>query len=97
MEAHIIEIVRFAVCIISILVAVVLMIKADDNNAMRRLALAFSALLVCFNEQIGAMGYLLIASTIETLIAAMGVTFVIILVAVVMLFPLVALFRWVIH
>lgn len=97
MEAHIIEIVRFAVCIISILVAVVLMIKADDNNAMRRLALAFSVLLIYFNEQIGVMGYLLIGSTIETLVAAMGVTFVIILAAVVMLFPLVALFRWVIH
>ena len=97
MEAHIIEIVRFAVCIISILVAVILMIKADDNNAMRRLVVAFSVLLVYFNEQIGVMGYLLIGSTIETLVAAMGVTFVIILAAVVMLFPLVALFRWVIH
>lgn len=97
MEVHIIEIVRFAVCIISILAAVILMIKADDNNAMRRLVVAFSVLLVYFNEQIGVMGYLLIGSTIETLIAAMGVTFVIILAAVVMLFPLVALFRWVIH
>lgn len=97
MEVHIIEIVRFAVCIISILAAVILMIKADDNNAMRRLVAAFSVLLVYFNKQIGVMGYLLIGSTIETLIAAMGVTFVIILAAVVMLFPLVALFRWVIH
>lgn len=97
MEVHIIEIVRFAVCIISILAAVILMIKADDNNAMRRLVVAFSVLLVYFNEQIGVMGYLLIGSTIETLIAAMGVTFVIILAAVVMLFPLVALFRWVLH
>lgn len=42
MEGHIIEIIRFAVCIISILIAVILMIKADDNNAMRRLAVAFS-------------------------------------------------------
>ena len=97
MEEHIIEIVRFAVCIIAILVAVALMIKADDNNAMRRLAVAFAVLLVYFNEQIGVMTYLLIGSTIETLMAAMGVTFVIILVATVMIFPLIALFRWVIR
>lgn len=72
MEQHIIEIVRFAVCNMAILVAIVLMIKADDNNIMRRLAVAFAALLVYFNEQIGVMTYLLIGSTLETLIAAMG-------------------------
>lgn len=97
MEAHIIEIVRFAVCIIAILIAVILMIKADDNNAMRRLSVVFALLLVYFNEQIGIMTYLLIGSTLETLMAAMGVMFVIILAVVVMIFPLIALFRWVIH
>lgn len=97
MEQHIIEIVRFAVCIMAILVASVLMVKADDNNIMRRLAVVFAALLVYFNEQIGVMTYLLIGSTLETLMAAMGVTFVIILAVVIMILPLVALFRWVIH
>lgn len=97
MEQHIIEIVRFAVCVMAILVASVLMVKADDNNIMRRLAVVFAALLVYFNEQIGVMTYLLIGSTLETLMAAMGVTFVIILAVVIMILPLVALFRWVIH
>lgn len=97
MEQHIIEIVRFAVCIMAMLVASVLMVKADDNNIMRRLAVVFAALLVYFNEQIGVMTYLLIGSTLETLMAAMGVTFVIILAVVIMILPLVALFRWVIH
>ena len=96
MEQHIIEIVRFAVCIIAILVAILLMVKADDNNIMRRLAVAFAVLLVYFNKQIGVMTYLLIGSTLETLMAAMGVTFVIVL-AVVIILPLVALFRWLIH
>lgn len=94
MEQHIIEIVRFAVCIIAILAAILLMIKADDNNIMRRLAVAFAVFLVYFNEQIGEMTYLLIGSTLETLMAAMGVTFVIILAVVMMVLPLVALFRW---
>ena len=68
MEQNIIEIVRFAVCILAILVAIVLMVKADDNNIMRRLAVAFAAFLVYCNEQIGVMTYLLIGSTLETLI-----------------------------
>ena len=97
MEQHIIEIVRFAVCIIAILVAILLMVKADDNNIMRRLAVAFAVLLVYFNKQIGVMTYLLIGSTLETLMAAMGVTFVIVLAVVIMILPLVALFRWLIH
>lgn len=50
MEQHIIEIVRFAVCILAIFVAIVLMVRADDNNIMRRLAVAFAALLVYCNE-----------------------------------------------
>lgn len=94
MEQHIIEIVRFAVCIMAILVAIILMIKADDNNIMRRLAVVFAALLVYCNEQIGMMTYLLIGSTLETLMAAMGVTFVIILAVVIMVLPLVAFLRW---
>lgn len=97
MEQHIIEIVRFAVCIMAILVAIVLMVKADDNNIMRRLAVVFAVLLVYCNEQIGVMTYLLIGSTLETLMAAMGVTFVIVLAVVIMILPLVALLRWVIH
>ena len=70
------------------------MVKADDNNLMRRLVVAFAALLVYCNEQIGMMTYLLIGSTLETLMSAMGVTFVIILAVVIMILPLVALFRW---
>ena len=46
---------------------IVLMVKADDNNIMRRLAVAFAAFLVYCNEQIGVMTYLLIGSTLETL------------------------------
>lgn len=97
MEAHIIEIVRFAVCMLAILMAAVLMVKADDSNAMRRLSAASGIGLIYFNEQIGTILYLLIGSALETLMAAMGVTFVLILAAVVMIFPLVALVRWVIH
>lgn len=97
MEAHIIEIIRFIVYIVTILMAVALMIKADDNNAMRRLSVAFAVLLVCFNEQIGVMLYLLIGAILETVMAVMGMVFLVILAVTVMILPLIALFRWIFH
>ena len=52
MEMHIIDIVRFATCILSLIIAIVAMIKADDNNAMRRLLALLAGVLISFNEQI---------------------------------------------
>ena len=97
MEAHIINIVRFAVYSFSLITAIVAMIKADDNNAMRRLSAVLAAVLIYFNEQIGSMAYLTIGSTIEALVATAGVGFVLILAAVVMLFPFIGILRWLTH
>ena len=97
MEEHIIDIVRFVTCCMMLATGLVLMIKADDNNAMRRLSVILAIVLIRFNEQIGAAVYLMLGSTIETVIAAAGVGFVIILVVVIMLFPLMAAFRWLRH
>ena len=49
MEMHIIDIVRFATCILSLIIAIVAMIKADDNNAMRRLSALLAGVLIFFN------------------------------------------------
>lgn len=97
MEAHIIDIVRFATCLMALITAIAAMIKADDNNAMRRLSAVLAAVLIYFNEQIGAMVYLIIGSTIETLIATAGVGFILILAAVIMILPFIAIIRWLTH
>ena len=97
MEAHIIDIVRFATCLLTLIIAVVAMIKADDNNAMRRLSAVLAAVIVYFNEQIGLMVYLLIGSALETLIAISGVGLVLILTIVIMLLPIIGVIRWLVH
>ena len=97
MEMHIIDIVRFATCILSLIIAIVAMIKADDNNAMRRLLALLAGVLISFNEQIGSMVSLLIGSSIELLIATAGVGFVIVLTAVIMVLPILAVIRWLTH
>lgn len=97
MEAHIINIVRFETCLLVLITAIVAMLKANDNNAMRRLSTALAAVIIYFNEQIGSMVYLTIGSTIEALIATAGVGFVIILVVVVMLLPFIIVIHWLTH
>lgn len=97
MEVHIINIVRFVICILAVVIAIAAMIKADDNNAMRRLSAVLAIISIYFNEQIGAGVYLLIGSSIETMIAATGVGFVLILLLVVMLSPVLFVIRWLVH
>lgn len=94
MEQHIIDVVRFGFCISSLAIAIAAMVKADDNNAMRRLTAALEALIIFFNEQIGQSVYLLIGSTIEVLIATIGLGFVLIAGIVIMLLPVLAALRW---
>ena len=97
MEEHIINIVRFAVCLLSLITAIVAMMKADDNNAMRRLSAILAGVLIFFNEQIGSLAYLTIGSTIETLLATAGVGFVLTFAVVVMIFPIIMIVRWLTH
>lgn len=97
MEEHIINIVRFAVCLLSLITAIVAMMKADDNNAMRRLSAILAGVLIFFNEQIGSLAYLTIGSTIETLLATAGVGFVLTFAVVVMIFPIIIIVRWLTH
>lgn len=97
MEEHIINIVRFAVCLLSLITAIVAMMKADDNNAMRRLSAILAGVLIFFNAQIGSLAYLTIGSTIETLLATAGVGFVLTFAVVVMIFPIIIIVRWLTH
>lgn len=97
MEAHIINIVRFATCFLALAIAIIAMVKADDNNAMRRLFTVLSAVLIYFNKQIGHVIYFMIGSTIEVLITSAGVGFVLVLAAVVLFLPIIVVIRWLTH
>ena len=97
MEVHIINIVRFITCLLTLIIAIIAMVKAEDNNAIRRMSAVLAGVLIYFNRQIGSIVYLTIGSTIEAFIAAAGVGFVLILVIVLMLLPIFFIFRWLIH
>ncbi len=94
MEEHIIDVVRYGVCVSTLIISVIAMFKADDNNAMRRLSALLGAILIFFNEEIGRITYLLIGSLIELWITLMGVGFVLIAGLIIMFLPVIWAFRW---
>lgn len=94
MEEHIIDVVRYGACVSTLIISVIAMYKADDNNAMRRLSALLGAVLILFNEEIGRITYLLIGSLIELWITLMGVGFVLIAGLIIMFLPVIGAFRW---
>lgn len=94
MELRILAIVRFAVCLLALVIGLIVMIRADDNAWLRRVTCLLVGLIVYFNHEIGRMLYLVIGSLLEMLIAVMGVGFVLCLGIVIMLFPVIAVIRW---
>lgn len=97
MERHIIDILCFATCTLSLIVAVIAMVKADDNDAVRRFTAILAAVFIYFNEKIGFVSYLFLASLMECTLTVAGIGFILVLVAVIMLLPLIAVLRWLIH
>ena len=97
MEIHLIMIMRFLVCFIALVAGGVVVFKADDRAWMRRSAAVLGVAAVIFNEKIGSWLYLILGGLIESAIAFMGVGFVLILAAVIMLLPVIIVIRWLIH
>lgn len=97
MEAHIINIFRFAVCMLSLVAGIACVIKAADNDAFRRLSIVLAAVVVYFNMEIGKKLYLMVGSTIELLVATAGIGFVVVLLAVITFMPLIFIIRWLTH
>ena len=75
MEKHIIEVVRYGVCVTTLIISIIAMIKADDNNAMRRLSALLAAVLIYFNKDIGQFTYLAIGSFIVVMALPVIVAF----------------------
>lgn len=95
MDAHLIDIVRYFICIWCIVIAIVIMVRADDNGFVRRITPVVFLLPVLFNRTIGAAVYLVIGSTLETILATAGVGFVLVGAVVFIVFPVFAIIRWI--
>ncbi|MCD7748981.1 MAG: hypothetical protein LUH42_02905 [Oscillospiraceae bacterium] len=101
MEEYFVLLVRFVTCLSAVIGAVIIMVRADDNAAARRLACALGFLVVLFNERIGYYVYLLFGSVLETLLVSTSLVFVILFTIALLLtiaaLPILAAVRWVVR
>lgn len=101
MEMHIMQIIRFVVYVITVLLAILLMKRADDNDWLRRGIMIISAIIILFNPKISTITYLVLGTTLETIMTTVGIgltiAFLLVLGLTIVIFPMVALFRWVIR
>ena len=75
MEAHIINIMRFGICILTLAVSVRAMIRTASPK-IRRLTAVLAAVLIFFNEKAGEAAYLVFGSLLEMTAAVVALGFV---------------------
>ena len=97
LQLKIVCIIRFAITLFSLVTALFLMIRADDNRILRWGSFLAAVGLICFNRQISEGLYLVIVSTLETLCTIICLGAVLSLGLVIMLFPIIAVVRWLTH
>ena len=96
MEAHIINIMRFGICILTLAVSVRAMIRTASPK-IRRLTAVLAAVLIFFNEKAGEAAYLVFGSLLEMPAAVVALGFVLVAGIMIMLLPAVGLIRWLTH
>ncbi len=94
MEAHLIDIIRFVICMLSLVTAAAVMIRADDNNVLRRIAPVTAAVPICFNMQIGEVVYQILCAILEAFLASMGLLFIVLAGFAVAIAPVIIIWRW---
>ena len=96
MEAHIINIMRFGIFILTLAVSVRAMIRTASPK-IRRLTAVLAAVLIFFNEKAGEAAYLVFGSLLEMTAAVVALGFVLVAGIMIMLLPAVGLIRWLTH
>lgn len=94
MEAHIIQIMRFAICMLTMFVSVPAIFRARTPK-VRRLTAILAAFLIFFNERAGVAAYLILRAMLEMLAALAVLGFFLIAGATLMILPIAGVIRWI--
>ena len=96
MENHLLDIVRFFICIVALTGGLDVMLKTD-SDWLRRTAALLASLAIYFNYTLGSGLYLLLGSLIELLLASIGVGFVIVAALAIMVLPVIIIIHKLMH
>lgn len=96
MEAHIIHIMRFGICMLTMIISVPVMIRTG-SPIIRRLIAGLAAVLIFFNEAAGAAAYLIVCSLFEMAAVIVAAGFLLFAGIMIMVLPVAGLIHWLTH
>lgn len=90
LQEHLLLIVSFLLYILPTIIAIILMLKAEDRNWLRRIIVVVSVLIIYFNTNLSMLTFYILGSVIESIIT-------VVLCIVLVLLPIILIIHWLIH
>lgn len=97
LQEHLLLIVSFLLYILPTIIAIILMLKAEDRNWLRRIIVVVSVLLICFNRNLSIIIFCILGSAIESIVTMAGAVLFVVLCIVLALLPIIIVIHWLIH
>lgn len=97
LQQHLLLIVSFLLYILPTIIAIILMLKAEDRNWLRRIIVIVSFLIIYFNKNLSMVIFCIFGSIIESIVTMAGVVVFIALCIVLALLPIILVIHWLIH
>lgn len=97
LQQHLLLIVSFLLYILPTIIAIILMLKAEDRNWLRRIIVVVSFLLIYFNRNLSIILFCILGSAIESIFTIAGAVLFVVLCIVLALLPIIIVIHWLIH
>lgn len=97
LQQHLLLIVSFLLYILPTIIAIILMLKAEDRNWLRRIIVVVSVLITYFNRNLSIIIFCIFGSAIESIVTMAGAVLFVVLCIVLALLPIIIVIHWLIH
>lgn len=97
LQEHLLLIVSFLLYILPTIIAIILMLKAEDRNWLRRIIVVVSVLITYFNRNLSIIIFCILGSAIESIVTMAGAVLFVVLCIVLALLPIIIVIHWLIH
>lgn len=97
LQQHLLLIVSFLLYILPTIIAIMLMLKAEDRNWLRRIIVVVSFLIIYCNKHLSMIAFYIFGSIIESIVTMAGAVLFVVLCIVLALLPVILIIHWLIH
>ena len=97
LQQHLLLIVSFLLYILPTIIAIILMLKAEDRNWLRRIIVIISVMIIYFNKHLSMIIFSILGSIIESIATVAGAILFVVLCIVLALLPIILVIHWLFH